>query len=183
MEKRRCIFVIIGVFAIVCILAVSCASASIGSGKEWYDTMSAPDDTADYHFEFGYGTGSTLITAKKFAEAQANSAIAQWINNSIDTITTTYINDAGSGVNTQAVQAFEELSKQHASAVLTGVKTIDTHQYEFSDGYAVGVIVQIPIGVVAESLKETVEEAFVKNEASEEANKMMNEAIAKYFGI
>ena len=183
MEKNKSLFSIMGLIAIVCILIVSCASVSTVSGKEWYDTMSAPEDTADYHFEFGYGTGSTLITAKKFAEAQANSAIAQWVNNSIDTITTTYINDAGSGVNTQAVQAFEELSKQHASAVLTGVKTIDTYQYDVSDGYAVGVIVQIPIGTIAESLKETVEEAFVKNEASEEANRMMNEAIAKYFGL
>ena len=151
------------------------------SSKAWYDLMAAPAGTEDYHYAFGLGTGSTLITAKKFAEAQANAAIAQWVQNAVDLFTDTYMNDAGSGADMQAVQAFEELYRGHASAILTGVETIDTHQYTVSNGYQIGVLVQIPVGKVADELKELVEEAgFVKSEAAEEANRMMDEAIKKF---
>lgn len=158
---------------------VGCASTSSSiSANDWWNNP--PADTADYHYEVGMAKGSTAQTSRDWAKANANQALAQYVSNSVDTIVATYVNDAGeqSKNNTQAVQAFESLSKQRAQAVLSGV----TYKYQTEPDGTVYVLAALPIGPVAEELKETVRESFIKNEAAAEANEMMNAAIDKYFG-
>lgn len=159
---------------------VSCASTGSASGSDnWWDNP--PADTADYHYEVGYAKGTTLQISREWAKANANTALAQYISNSIDAIVTTYVNDAGEvsaqGNNMQAMQAFESVSKQNAQATLTGV----TYKFQVNEDGSVYVLASLPIGPVAETFKAQVKESFVKNQASEEANNMMNAAIDKYF--
>lgn len=174
-------------FLVIVVLAVfmfaSCASTKSSTSKvakgEWWDYP--PEDTADVHYEVGYAKGSTHQVSRDWAKANVNTALAQYVNNAIDAIVTTYVNDAGEvtqqGNNMQALQAFENLSRQRAQATLTGV----TYVYKEMEDGGVYVLASLPIGPLAEELKTRVTEAFVKNEAAVEANNMMNSAIAKYF--
>lgn len=174
---------LIPVLICVLLIVVSCATSkktTEGFG-DWWDNP--PADTAEYHYEVGLSQkAATLQITRDWAKANANSALAQYVNNSIDTIVTTYSNDAGTVgevADRQALAAFESISKQRAQAVLTGV----TYAYKTMNDGTVYVLAQLPIGEFAETLKANVTEAFVKNAAAEEANEMMNAAIEKYFGM
>ena len=179
MKKYYVLFISI----IAILMMVSCTStkgSEVSSLSEnWWDNP--PADTADIHFEIGYASGSSLQISRDWAKANANTALAQYVSNAIDAIVTTYVSDAGEvskdGNNMQALQAFESVSKQRAQATLTGV----TYKYQSMPDGGVYVLASLPIGPLAEELKATVTESFVKNQASEEANKMMNAAIDKYF--
>lgn len=173
-------FVFLAVILAAFMLA-SCASTSSGSSfsDNWWDNP--PADTSDVHYEVGYAKGTTLQTSREWAKANANTSLAQYVNNAIDAIVTTYVNDAGEvsqqGNNMQALQAFESVSKQRAQATLTGV----TYKFQTMEDGAVYVLASLPIGPLAEEFKSQVKESFVKNEAAAEANNMMNAAIDKYF--
>lgn len=163
-------------------MIVSCATTSTtatAATEDWWDNP--PADTAECHYDVGYAKGTTLQISREWAKAQANTALAQYVSNSIDAIVTTYVNDAGEvsqeGNNMQAMQAFESVSKQNAQATLTGV----TYKFKSMDDGGVYVLASLPIGTLAETFKAQVRESFVKNQASEEANNMMNAAIDKYF--
>lgn len=148
---------------------------------QWvYQDMS----TQDVHYAVGYAKMSNQQTSMQRAQAEARNLIAQWVNTSVEQIITTYTNDAGTDANRQAMDAFESLSIQNASAILSGTK--QENMYIDEDG---GVYIQmsIPVANVESQMYGFVEEAvaqtpFEKNEAAEEANAMMNDAIAKYFG-
>ena len=167
--------------ALVVFMLASCASTASEPkfSDNWWDNP--PADTADIHYEIGYAKGSTLQTSREWAKANANTALAQYVNNAIDAIVTTYINDAGEvsqqGNNMQALQAFESVSKQRAQATLTGV----TYKFQSMEDGGIYVLAALPIGPLAEEFKAQVKESFVKNAAAEEANNMMNAAIDKYF--
>lgn len=140
--------------------------------------------TQDVHFAAAYSKMSDRQNSIKRAQAEARNLIAEWVNTAVDEIITTYTNDAGSGSNRQAVDAFETLSKQRAQAILSGVKQENMHID--SEG-GVWVLMSIPVENVASQMygaaSEAVEQAgFERNEAAEEANNLMNAAIDKYFG-
>ncbi len=182
---KKVLFILFAVLAVF--MLASCAStaptttASVETrlSDDWWDNP--PADTADVHYEVGYAKGSSLQISRDWAKANANTALAQYVSNTVDAIVTTYVNDAGEigqqGNNMQALQAFESVSKQRAQATLTGV----TYKFQSMDDGGVFVLASLPIGPLAEELKATVTESFVKNAAAEEANKMMNAAIDKYF--
>lgn len=148
---------------------------------EWvYTDMS----TQDVHYAVGYGKMSNQMNSIKRAQSEARNAIAEWVNISVEEIITTYTNDAGSDANRQAMDAFETLSKQTATAVLSGAKQENMWIDEEGGVY---ILMSIPVENVASQFYGAAEEAiaetpFVKNEAAAEANSMMNDAIAKYFG-
>lgn len=177
MKKALSLLMVLAI-AFVMIGCASTQAPTVASADDWWNNP--PADTADVHYEVGSGKGSSLQISRNKAKADANTALAQYINNSIDAIVTTYVNDAGEigTQNYQAVEAFESLSKQRAQATLTGV----TFKYQTMDDGTVYVLASLPIGPVAEELKANVKEAFVKNAAAAEANNMMNNAIDKYFG-
>ncbi len=154
-------------------------AVSASSADEWWN--SEPQNTADFAYAVGLAKGSTTQISRDWARANANQKLAEFVSNSVDAIVTTYVNDAGEitqqGNNMQAMQAFESVSKQRAQAVLSGVQ----FKYHTEPDGTVYALASLPIGPVAEELKAQVKEAFVKNQAAEEANNMMNAAIDKYF--
>ena len=181
---KKVFVVMLSVFAVF--MLASCVMTN-GTGEKLADDWwnNPPADTAEFHYEVGSAKGTTLQISRDWAKANANTALAQYVSNSVDAITTTYVNDAGEvaqdSQNMQALQAFESVSKQRAQATLTGVQY---KYHEMSDG-TVYVLASLPIGPLAEELKANVTEAFqpfVQNEAAAVANDRMQSAIDKYFG-
>lgn len=171
-------------------IALLAGCASTEKAAPVVETDGTPDwvymdiSTQDVHYAAGYGNMSNKQNSIKRAQAEARNLIAEWVNTSVNEIITTYTNDAGSEANRQAMDAFETLSIQNASAILSGVKQED--MYEEPDG-GIWVLMSIPVENVESQMYGYVEEAiestpFERNEAAEEANNMMNDAIAKYFG-
>lgn len=167
-------------FAFVSCATKAPAAAPVVEDDQWW--MNIPESTADMAYAVGSANGPTLSISREWAKAAANQNMAEWVSTSVEGITTIYTNAAGeaakSGNNMQAMQAFEQVSKQNASALLTGVT------YKFHEGAdgTIYALASMPVGPVAEAFKETVREQFTKNEAAVEANNMMNDAIDKYFG-
>lgn len=163
---------------------VGCATKSaavvapkVDTDNEWWNNP--PADTSEYHYEVGYAKGSTLQISRNWAKADANASIAQYINNAVDAIVNTYVNDAGelASNNMQSLQAFEAVSQQKANATLTGV----TYKFHECDDGSVYALAALPIGEFAESLKTKVQESFQRNAAAESAMNAMDAAIDKYF--
>lgn len=178
--------IVLSVLVAMLFAFVGCATKAVATNApasanvyedEWWNNV--PADTSEYHYEVGYAKGSNLQTSRDWAKANANQNLAQYISNTIDSIVVTYTNDAGELAtnNMQSLQAFESVSKQRAEAILTGV----TYKFHPNDDGSVYVLASLPIGPLAESLKETMQESFSRNKASEAAMNDMNAAIDKYF--
>lgn len=173
---------VIALLLAVLMVFVSCATKPAEqpgietASSEWWNTP--PADTAEIHYEVGFAKGTNLQTSRDWAKANANQALAQYISNTVDSIVTTYVDDAGeiASNNMQSLQAFQSVSKQRAQATLTGVR----YRFQQADG-GVYALAELPIGQLAESLKQTVQESFVENEASVAAKEEMSKAIDKYF--
>ncbi len=137
--------------------------------------------TEEKHYVVGYGHMSTFRNSLMQAQADARNQIAIWVNVAIDNIINTYTNDAGlsESDNRQALDVFESVSRQRAQAMLSGVTQEDMWQAE--DG-SVYVLMSISADGVINPLEQANEEAFEKNEAAAEANRMMQNALENYFG-
>lgn len=144
--------------------------------EEWWNTP--PADTDEIHYEVGFAKGTNLQTSRDWAKANANQALAQYVSTAVDSIVTTYVDDAGELAtdNMQSLQAFQSVSKQRAQATLTGVR----YRFQQADE-GVYALAELPIGPLAETLKQTMQESFVENKASEAAKEEMSKAIDKYF--
>lgn len=175
--KRFCIVLMVLVISFALVSCASTKGSKAVVSDEWWNNP--PVDTKDVHYEIGYAKGTNLQTSRDWAKANANTAVAQYVSNSVTAIVNTYTQDAGELAtdNMQSLQAFESVSQQKAQAVLVGV----TYQYaEQADG-GVYVLACVPIGTYAEDLKATVKETFSRNAASVAAMDAMDEAIDKYF--
>ena len=170
-------------------LIVLAGCASTDSAESAADPNAMPEwvmsdqSTQDVHYAVGYAKQATQMNSIKRAQAEARTLLAEWVNIAVDEIITTYTNDAGSGENRQAVDAFETIAKQRAQAVLSG-STQEAFWVDADGG--VYVLMGIPVenvkdqmyGAVTESARQA---GFEKNEAAAEANAMMNAAIDRFF--
>lgn len=142
---------------------------------DWvYKTVSAQD----MHYESGYGKMSDKQISIKRATVEAKNKIAAWISTSVKEVVVTYVNDAGSGDNRQAMDAMESISQQVAEATLSGVTTEE--MWIDAEG-GVWVLCSIPLANVQKSFEpaaEAVAEAFVESDAAEAANAKMKDAFA-----
>lgn len=142
---------------------------------DWvYKTVS----TQDMHYESGYGMMSNKQNSIKRATVEAKNKIAAWVSTSVKEVVVTYVNDAGSGDNRQAMDAMETISQQVAEATLSGVTTEE--MWVDSDG-GVWVLCSIPLANIEKSFEpaaEAVAEAFVESDAAAAANAKMKDAFA-----
>ena len=141
----------------------------------------------DYVYGVGQAKFSNEQNSRKAASVSAKQNLAASLEVAIQGISTIYTNDAGqtdSTIISQAMQAFEELTIQKIDQVMIGVS--EDEFWIAEDGTAF-CLVSIPVVNVGKTLESVFEEyvdenpTFVKSEAADEANKMMNEAISKYF--
>ena len=178
---------IVGIFLVVLtvLLLASCATSDVSSNEtqlpdEWWNGY--VPDTEELHYEIGYAKGADYMISRDWAKANARSAIAVWVSSKVTDVINTYTNNAGEvtkdGNNMQAMRAFEDTAKQVSEASLTGVVYIKFQ--EMADG-TVFVLAAVPKEPIYEELRKKEQETFVKNGASVEANKMMNEAMDKNF--
>ncbi|MDT4762099.1 hypothetical protein [Sphaerochaeta sp. PS] len=134
--------------------------------------------TQDMHFESGYGKMSDKQISIKRATVEAKNKIAAWVSTSVKEVVVTYVNDAGSGDNRQAMDAMETISQQVAEATLSGVTT--ESMWIDADG-GVWVLCSIPLANIEKSFEpaaEAVAEAFVESDAAAAANAKMKDAFA-----
>jgi len=143
---------------------------------EWvYKTVSAQDR----HYESGYGKMSNQQTSIKRATVEAKNKIAEWVSTQVKEVIVTYVNDAGSGDNRQALDAMESISLQVAEATLSGVTTEE--MWVDADG-GVWVLCSIPLVNVENNFEPAaaaVAEAFAENESSEAANVKMKDTFSR----
>jgi len=142
---------------------------------EWvYKTVSLQDR----HHESGYGKMSNQQTSIKRATVEAKNKIAEWISTQVKEVIVTYVNDAGSTDNRQALDAMESISLQVAEATLSGVTTEE--MWIDSEG-GVWVLCSIPLANIEKSFEpaaSAVAEAFAESDAAEAANTKMKDAFA-----
>lgn len=183
---------VIIVNVLVLVVLASCATTQpsgttqtgIQAQNHGLEDLDAPDwffnvpEEENVHYEVAYAKMANLQNSIKRATAEARSLIAQYIATATDTIVTIYTNDAGEDTNRQALDAFEDLSKQRAQAIVSGVVIKDRY---IDDEDGVYVLVAIPTENLSQEFQATADESFKKNAAAAESNKMMNAAIAKYF--
>lgn len=142
---------------------------------DWvYKTVSAQDA----HYESGYGKMSDKQNSIKRATVEAKNKIAAWVSTSVKEVVVTYVNDAGTGENRQAMDAMESISQQVAEATLSGVSTEE--MWVDAEG-GVWVLCSIPLANIEKSFEpaaEAVAEAFVESDAAAAANAKMKDAFA-----
>ncbi|MGB4407024.1 MAG: hypothetical protein WBI82_09220 [Sphaerochaeta sp.] len=132
----------------------------------------------DMHYESGYGMMSNKQNSIKRATVEAKNKIAAWVSTSVKEVVVTYVNDAGSGDNRQALDAMETISQQVAEATLSGVSTEE--MWVDAEG-GVWVLCSIPLANIEQSFEpaaEAVAEAFVESDAAAAANAKMKDAFA-----
>jgi len=133
----------------------------------------------DRHFESGYGLMSNRQNSIKRAETEAKNKIAGWISTNVEEVVVTYLNDAGSLGDRQALDAMEVISKQVAEATLVGVTTEDV--WVDKEG-GIWVLASIPLANIEyafEPAAEALVDTFTPSAAAEAANAKMKEAFAK----
>lgn len=133
---------------------------------------------ADKHFENGYGLLSNRQNSMKRAEAEAKNKIAGWVSTNVEEVIITYLNDAGSGSDRQALDSMEVISHQVAMATLMGVTTED-HWVDPDGG--VWVLSSIPLENIQtffEPASEALAETFSPSAAAAAANAKMKDAFA-----
>jgi len=143
---------------------------------EWvYKTVSSQDQ----HYESGYGKMSDRQNSIKRATIEAKNKIAEWISTRVKEVIVTYVNDAGSETDRQALDAMEAISLQVAEATLSGVATeemwIDTEG-------GVWVLCSIPLSNIQTNFEPAavaVAEAFTDCDASEAASTKMKDTFAR----
>jgi hypothetical protein len=132
----------------------------------------------DMHYETGYGKMSDKQISIKRATVEAKNKIAEWVSTSVKEVVITYINDAGSGDNRQAMDAMESISQQVAEATLSGVTT-EEMWVDADNG--VWVLCSIPLANIEKNFEpaaEAVAEAFTESDAAAAANAKMKDAFA-----
>ena len=142
---------------------------------DWvFKTVSAQD----VHYESGYGKMSNKQNSIKRATVEAKNKIAAWVSTQVKEVVVTYVNDAGSGENRQAIDAMETISQQVAEATLSGVSTQE--MWEDIEG-GIWVLCSIPLANIEKNFEpaaEAVAEAFVESDAAAAANAKMKDAFA-----
>jgi hypothetical protein len=132
----------------------------------------------DMHYESGYGKMSDRQISSKRATVEAKNKIAEWVSTQVKEVIVTYVNDAGSGSDRQALDAMEAISLQVAEATLSGVTT-EEMWIDVEGG--VWVLCSIPLENIEKNFQpaaEAVAEAFAKNEAADAANAKMKDSFA-----
>lgn len=127
---------------------------------------------------------STSQNSRTRALAEARATFAMRIQTIVEGIIVTYTNDAGDQYTRQAVDAMETVMKNKVNTIVSGVKEEAFWEDENGEVY---VLVSMPRENLKYELIEATNEVFEapefeKNDAAVESNRMMQEAIQKYFG-
>lgn len=142
------------------------------------DWVNKTVSTQDMHYETGFAKMSDKQSSIKRATAEAKNKMAEWVSTKVKEVVVTYVNDAGSGDNRQALDAMEVISQQVAEATLSGVTTEEI--WVEAEG-GVWVLCSIPIANIEKNFEpaaEAVAEAFVESDAAAAANTKMKDAFA-----
>ncbi|NCC14435.1 MAG: hypothetical protein EOM32_13800 [Spirochaetia bacterium] len=135
--------------------------------------------SSDRHYESGYGKMSNQQNSIKRATVEAKNKIAAWLSTQVKEVIVTYVNDAGSGDDRQALDVMEAISLQIAEATLSGVTTEE--MWVDAEG-GVWVLCTIALADVEQNFSpaaDAVAQAYSENDASDAAIKKMKDGFAR----
>ncbi len=178
---------------IVCVLLFAVLSTALLAAKDipqWIYEDSLSD--GEYHYEWGSAKQGNMQQSIKRAKAAARDNIAEWVKTCVHEIVLSYYNEAGEAdYAKQAMDVFENLSIQHANAILTGTEQVEMYfdkNGDFDKPGTVYILMRIPVANIKSELSgiakdSNVQKSFKKSGSAKEANEMLNAAIDKYFAL
>jgi len=175
------------VAAFAALLIVSCGStqaaeptqASKAGYPDWV-YMSRSDATGIY--AVGSGKMANPVTSRKMAMSQGRTELANILKTTVQAVTQTYINDAGSDKEREALTGFQESALQKTDAILQGSQQVD---YFAAEDGTIYVLMYLPYDSAVKALNEEAAKAkattFQQNSTAAFTNEKMEEAYEKYF--
>jgi len=188
LKKRRFKMktMIISIFAVIlCVFYLGCAGSksltdvSTGRVPEWYQN---PPTDKNYFFGVNTQTSVDMQTAFDKAKHGARQEIANQVKIQIDGLEKDFMEEVGSGENTQMLQQFNSASKQVVSTALSGSKVIKQEVVENNDKFRAYILMSYPIGASNKALMEQIKsnQAMYTRFRSSKAFKELEQEIEKY---
>jgi len=171
--------VILSVLYLGCAGSKSLTDVSTGRVPEWYQQPPANDN---YFFGVNTQTSVDMQTAFDKAKHGARQEIANQVETQIDGLEKDFMEEVGSGENTQMLQQFNSASKQVVSTALSGSKVIKQEVVKNNGKFRAYVLMSYPIGASNKALMEQIKnnQAMYTRFRSSKAFKELEEEIEKY---
>ena len=168
--------------ALTALMVVSCGStpaaqeAPKSNVPEWV-TMGKMDATGIY--AVGAGKMANAVTSRKMAMSQGRTELARTLKAEIKAVTQTYIDDAGSDKDRQALAAFQESTLEKTQAILQGSQQVD---YYLGDDGTVYVLMYLPYDSAVKTLNEEAAKSkgFKENQTAAFTKEQMAEAFERH---
>ena len=137
--------------------------------------------TSEKYYISAYAKMSKKQNSIKKAQIEARNLLAEHINTVVSEIVETYSSEFSVDDETQIVDTFLSISKQYSQATIRGAK--QEEMWDSPDG-GVWILMSVPTAEIENALNSAVDETWKTGDISsfENAKRMMNEAIDKYFG-
>ena len=155
-------------------LLASCSSspeAVAPPSDDLPDWVLAPPVADDAFYGVGSYKSANLSTARTAATANARAEIAAQVEVQVDSAVKQYAQEAGVDGNKQVIEFLETVTKQVASATLSGSKVIDTYREKDGTVYVMVMYEKSELKAAAEK------ELFARNEDAAFAEFKADEAM------
>ena len=171
--------VMICVFYLGCAGSKSLTDVSTGRVPEWYQNPPADDN---YFFGVNTQTSTDMQTAFDKAKHGARQEIANQVETQVDGLEKDFMEEVGSGDNTQMLQQFNAASKQVVSTALSGSKVVKQEVVKDYGSFRAYVLMSYPIGESNKTLMEQIRnnQAMYTRFRSSKAFQELEEEIEKY---
>ncbi|MFO7891276.1 MAG: hypothetical protein R6V04_13170 [bacterium] len=171
--------IILSVLYLGCAGSKSLTDVSTGRVPVWY--QNPPTDDNNF---FGVNTQTSVDMQTAFDKAKhgARQEIARQVRTQIDGLEKDFMEELGSGENTQILQQFNAASKQVVSTALSGSKVNKQEVVKHDDKFRAYVLMSYPIGASNKALMEQIkdnEEMYTRFRSSK-VFKELEEEIKKY---
>ena len=169
------------IFIMLAAAILSCAFSAGTDKPEW---INSDVSTPEKYCVAAYAKMSKRQNSIRRAQAEAKTLFAENISTAITSIIEVFSAESDDGKNSETVDGFITLSKQYSNAVFRGAK--QEAMWDDPDG-GVWVLMSIPTEELEKAMAKAADEIW-GNEGENEstsaqtANRMMHEAIEKYFG-
>ena len=171
--------VMLCVFYLGCAGSRSLTDVSTGRVPEWYQN---PPTDENYFFGVNTQTSTDMQTAFDKAKHGARQEIANQVEIQVDGLEKDFMEEVGSGENTQMLQQFNAASKQVVSTALSGSKLIKQEVVKNNGKFRAYVLMNYPIGEANKTLLEQIkkDQAMYTRFRASKAFKELEQEIEKY---
>lgn len=172
---------------LVCLVAAVVAACSpqpanqmqqeIDQLPSWY--TNPPQDNDEFLYSSSSSTSSRREVARNKAELDAKTGLAQKLGEKIEALEKRYLEEIGSGGDTNTHESFTQAQKSITGETLTGVSTDKVHFMATPDNrYECFILVKYPVGDARSSLENALsrdKELYVKFKESKAFEELQND--------